>query len=297
MDFMSQSLHPSAELLERCAKNAYLLLVDIPEAGLYASQADVRQLLAIVKQLEARSELANLMLALRIRRAVDQTLIQEMCRSELHRQKIPVKPPYKVSSVKALSFRQLLDANDFPSTEYLAFVMNQAGTLASYCQAQDIAVTKVRSGQMMVEAPLRIRKKVQSLSNSIEVRPLNKEEMADQLFVEAMLFADDSYAARLLSSIYLKTGQLPADYEGLQSAVADRLKATPSARISAGRRNSPLDVISVMSKYFGRDPDSHRQSILAALLPFISDRSFLPIDIKKRLALIPTGGWLDTQDE
>jgi len=244
---MNTQVAVSDKVLEEIAVLAFRVASVVPEKGLEASRKELEGLIALRKQLEKHSGAVENLLALRLQRVVDSTVLYEIVREQaaetnfslVSPYKNPdVQPPFVAGSLRPETVRALLDENKVDEQTQVGFVLKGDGWLAQGFRKSGVTVEEILAGKWRGKVPKEVEEGFRQIRGDPIIWGVPEEEglaaLKDFLLVSTFVEIDQARDTRRFAGLYLGN-RLPTTQVLLMDAIKEQLKANPFRRVAESK--------------------------------------------------------------
>lgn len=270
----------SNEVLEEIAVLTFRVATAVPEKGLEASRTDMEGLIALRKQLEKHSGVAENLLARRIQEIVDGSVLYEIVREHADATKEDlgsgghlngvVQPPFVAGSLKPETVRSLLDQNRVDERARVEFVFNGDSRLAKEFRKSRVTPEEILEGKWDGKLPAETKQSFIPIRQEDFPHESGVLALKDYLLVATFIEIDRARYARLIVGLYMKNDCLPPTWDLLKAAVGEQLKTHPTARVAESMPGSRLYVIGALHQTGDLENGQSRvKRLIWLLMPFV----------------------------
>jgi len=274
----------SDKMLEEVAVLAFRTASAVPEKGLEASRKELEGLTALRKQLEKHSGAVENLLAIRLQRVVDSTVLYEILRQQAAEANVSlvspyrnpdVQPPFVAGSVKPEIVRALLDENKVDEQARVEFVLKGDSRLAEGFRKGDVTVQEILGGTWREKVPAEVYEPFARIRGGPVVLGVPDEEgpaaVKDFLLVSTFVAVDQARDTRRFASLYLEN-RLPTTPALLRAAIKEQLKANPVRRVTESmpaHETHGRELIQIGNFCKDQNGLSRTRILIALLSPFV----------------------------
>lgn len=259
-----------AKKLSDKALKAYQVISAAADEGVSKQSKNLEELLKQAKILSKSTSLLDQFLGLRIQQSIDLLLINEACRSEMHKKKVNWDLEFEPENYDQAFVRKLAKENSIQAKEWFERALNTDGVLSSYALEQELTANDLSKKGLGGYLPQHIFRLLGMSREALFGEKPEVQTLPDIFFGSLLGALDDSADTRTILAIHYSNGGIPVDGNEMGKKIEAQLNEEDNKiRYTDSSERFSLSTQSLLSRHVGRSSATFKGVLCLYLLPFV----------------------------